>query len=67
MSKNYPYQENKNRRIAGLKKATQRCSMAVGKFSRKEDMPMAEFLADVLAATVAGVLVFFIVRWLDRR
>jgi len=28
---------------------------------------MAEFLGNVSASVVAGVLVFFIIRWLDRR
>ena len=40
----------------------------MGKFSGKEDKPMAEFLVDVLAAVVAGVLVAVVVdRWFTRR
>jgi hypothetical protein len=30
-------------------------------------MPMAQFLVDVLAAMVAGVLVVLVARWIDRR
>lgn len=39
--------------------------MPVGQSSRKEGLLMEQFLVDVLAAVVAGVLVALIVRHLD--
>jgi len=35
--------------------------------SPERGLPMAEFLGNVLAATVAGILVVLVARWLDRR
>ena len=40
----------------------------MGRVSRKGDLLMEQFLKDVLAAFVAGVLVAIVVdRWLNRR
>ncbi len=41
--------------------------MLIGRVSRKGGLPMAEFLLDVAAAFVAGVLVVLVERWINRR
>ena len=38
---------------------------SVGRVLRKEDSPMGEFLVNVLAAIVAGVLAALIIRFLN--